>query len=51
MKIRPVGAELFHADGRNEGRMDGKTDRRIDVTKPKIVFEIFQTRLKCHFLE
>ena len=30
MKIRPMGAELFHADGRNEGRMDGQTDRRTD---------------------
>jgi hypothetical protein len=23
MNIRPVGAELFHADGRKDGRMDG----------------------------
>ena len=22
MKIRPVGAELFHADGRTDGRKD-----------------------------
>ena len=22
MKIRPVGAELFHADGRTDGRTD-----------------------------
>jgi len=22
MKIRPVGAELFHADGRTDGQMD-----------------------------
>ena len=23
MKIRPVGAELFHADGQKDGRTDG----------------------------
>jgi len=27
MKIRPVGAELFHADRRKEGRTDRQTDR------------------------
>ena len=26
MKIRPVGAELFHADGGADGRTDGHTD-------------------------
>jgi len=26
MKIRPVGAELFHADGWTDGWMDGWTD-------------------------
>ena len=26
MKIRPVGAELFHADGRTDGRTDGHDD-------------------------
>jgi len=26
-KIRPVGAELFHADGQTDGRMDRRTDR------------------------
>jgi len=28
MKIRPVGAELFHVDG----RADGKTDRHDEAT-------------------
>jgi len=28
MKIRPVGAELFHADRRKDGRTDGRTDGR-----------------------
>jgi len=27
MKIRPVGAKLFHADGRTDGRTDGQTWR------------------------
>jgi hypothetical protein len=30
MKMRPVGAELFHADGRSVGRTDGRTDRQTD---------------------
>jgi hypothetical protein len=30
MKIRPVGVELFHADGR--------TDRRTEVTKVVVAF-------------
>ena len=33
MKIRPVGAELFHADG----RMDGRTD----MTKLTVAFRNF----------
>ena len=28
IKIRPVGAELFHADGRTDGQIDRQTDRR-----------------------
>jgi len=28
MKIRPVGAELFHAGRRAAGRTDGRTDGR-----------------------
>ena len=30
MKILPVGAELFHADGRT----DGRTDRHDEVNSP-----------------
>jgi len=26
MKIRPVGAELFHADGRTDERMDRRNE-------------------------
>jgi len=38
MKIRPVGAEFFHADGR--------TDRLTDMTKLLVAFAILRTRLK-----
>jgi len=31
MKIRPVGAELFYADGQTGGREDGRTDRHDEV--------------------
>jgi len=27
MKIRPMGAELFHADGRMDGTTETETDR------------------------
>jgi len=30
MKIRPLGAELFHANGRTDRRTGRETDRRID---------------------
>jgi len=30
LKFRPVGAELFCADGRTEGQTDGQTDRQTD---------------------
>jgi len=36
-KIRPVGAELFHADGR--------TDRQTDMTKDKSRFSKFCERV------
>jgi len=38
MKIRPVGAELFHADRRTKGR--------TDMTKLMSLSEILRTRLK-----
>jgi len=34
MKIRPVGAELYHADGRKDGLPEGQTD----ITKLTIAF-------------
>jgi hypothetical protein len=40
MKIRPVGAELFHADGRAHRRTDGQTDGRRDrQTDMKIIVD------------
>ena len=38
MKIRPVGAELFHADGR--------TDGQTDMTKLIVAFRNFAKQLK-----
>jgi hypothetical protein len=38
MKIRPVGAELFQADGR--------TDRQTDMTKLMVFFPLMRTRLE-----
>ena len=34
MKIPPVGAELFHAEGQTDGRTDGRTD----MTKLTVAF-------------
>jgi hypothetical protein len=34
IKIRPVGAEMFHADRQT----DGRTDRQTDVTKLIVAF-------------
>jgi len=41
MKIRPVGAELFHGDGR--------TDGRIDMTKLIVAFLNFANVPKLAF--
>ena len=37
MKIRPVGAEMFHVDGHKDGRTDGQTD----MTKLTVAFRNF----------
>ena len=42
MKIRPVGAELFHADG----QVNRRTDRQTGITKPIVVFRSFSNALK-----
>jgi hypothetical protein len=41
MKIRPVGAELFHANGR--------TDGRTDMTKVIVAFRNFANASKNHY--
>ena len=48
MKIRPVGGELFHADGQTQidGRTDGPTDRQICTTKLIVSFRNFANALK-----
>jgi len=37
MKMRPVGAELLHADGHR----DGRTDRQADLTKLRVALLSF----------
>jgi len=39
MKIRPVGAELFHVDGRTDGRTG--TGRQTDMAKLIVPFRKF----------
>ena len=46
MKILPVGAELFHVDGRTDG--DGQTDRRTDITKLIVAFRNFEKEPKTN---
>jgi hypothetical protein len=47
MKIRPMEAELFHADGRTDGRTDWqttdgrRTDGQTDVKKLLVAFRNF----------
>jgi hypothetical protein len=46
MKICPVGAELFYADGRTDGQKDEQTDRLTDMTKLIIAFRNFANATK-----
>jgi len=50
MKIRPVGAEKYHADGRTGrrkgGQTDGRKDGRTDTTKLIAAFRNFASVLK-----
>jgi hypothetical protein len=41
MKIHWVGAELFHAGRRTDGRTEGRTDERTNVTKLIVAFRNF----------
>jgi hypothetical protein len=47
MKIRPVRAELFNADGRT----DRRTDRQTDMTKLMVAFGNFVNAPKIGFLK
>jgi hypothetical protein len=40
MKIRPVGAELFHAVGRTDTQTDRQTDRQTDMKKLIVALRI-----------
>jgi hypothetical protein len=35
MKIRSVGAEMFHADGRTDGRHDEANSRFFAILRPR----------------
>ena len=41
IKIRTVGAEMFHSVRGADSRTDGQPDRRTDMTKPKVDFRNF----------
>jgi len=41
MTVRPVGAELLHADRQTDGQTDGWTDRPSDITKLIVAFHNF----------
>ena len=48
-KIRPLGAELFDADGRTDRHTDrrtyGRTDRQTDMTKTLVAFHNYANAL------
>ena len=48
MKICPVGAELFHVEGRTDRQTDRQKDRQT-YDKAKSLFAILQARLKTEF--
>jgi len=49
--IRPVGAELFHADGQTDRRTDRQTDRQTDKTKLTSAFRNFTNAPKISITE
>jgi hypothetical protein len=44
MKIRPVGVEVFHADGQTYRQKDGRKDGQTDMTKLIAFFSQFCKR-------
>jgi hypothetical protein len=49
MKIRLVGAELFHSDGRKDRQKDGQIDRRTGITKLIIAFNKWKNTCIVNF--
>jgi len=48
MKIRPIGAELFHANRRADGRTDKRTGRQTDrYDEANSLDTQFVERAKC----
>jgi hypothetical protein len=47
-KICPMGAELFHADWRTDGRTDRQIDIRTDMTKLTVAFRNF-AKVPCNW--
>jgi len=45
-KIRPLGAELFDADGRIDIQTEGRPVRHTDMTKALVAFRNFATALQ-----
>jgi len=41
MKIRPVGTELFYADGQTHRQTDGEKDGQTDIRKVIVAFSKF----------
>jgi len=46
MKIRPVGAELFHPEKRKEGETDKRIEGQTDMTKLLVAFRNFANATK-----
>jgi len=50
MKIRPVGEELFHADGQTDGLTEKGTDRQTDRCEEKLIIS-FRNFAKKHEID
>jgi len=44
MKIHPVGAELFHADGRTDRQRDKRKDGGTEIKNITVIFSQFPKR-------
>ena len=41
MKIRQMGAQLYHTDRQTDGRADRQTDRQTDMTRLIVAYRNF----------